>query len=127
MIFHNSLHIKWLTTIIQNQLLIRVQCSTCHVFASQRSLYQTTLKKSIAASITRIIDCEQSLIFPCKVTARGTQASEGQAAMSEPRAASREKRGRNLNPLALDEIRTRGFLREKADCKQSTRIMVFAT
>ena len=29
--------------------------------------------------------------------------------------------------IALDEIRTRRILREKADCKQSTRIMVFAS
>ena len=84
------------------------------------------------------LDCEQSLSFLCKVTARRNLSTR----VAKPRAASREKRGREPArrknksflvwsqslieiitwwfAIALDEIRTRRILREKADCKQST-------
>ena len=67
-----------------------------------------------------MVDCEQSLIFPCKVTVRETKARE-----------PRETRASFLGwsqslfvtitwfAITMDEIRTRRILREKADCKQS--------
>ena len=56
------------------------------------------------------LNCEQSLIFLYKVTVRETyKARERQ---------SRERPARKEG-VALDEIRTRRILREKADCKQS--------
>ena len=49
------------------------------------------------------VDSEEYLIFLCKVTARETEAREWRT-------------------IALDEIRTRRILREKADCKQSSEV-----
>ena len=57
------------------------------------------------------IDCGQSLVFLCKVSAKPKHAS-GETG-------SREKIT-SWFATALDEIRTRRILREKADCKQST-------
>ena len=57
------------------------------------------------------IDCEQSLVFLCKVSAKPKHAS-GEAG-------SREKLT-SWFAIALGEITTRRILREKADCKQST-------
>ena len=76
----------------------------------------------IALKYCQDLDCEHSLIFLCKVTARETKAGERQS--REPR----ETRAQSLIviitswfAIALDEIRTRRILREKADCKQSSQ------
>ena len=75
--------------------------------------------------------CEQSLIFLYKVTAREINPST--------QAPSRDKWGRNIMiikvvpipycnitswfAIAMAEIRTRGILREKEDCKQSINFL----
>ena len=76
----------------------------------------------IALKYCQDLDCEHSLIFLCKVTARETKTGERQS--REPR----ETRAQSLIvittswfAIALDEIRTRRILREKADCKQSSQ------
>ena len=60
------------------------------------------------------IYCEQALIFLCKVTARETLARERRALRNEG-----VKITTSWFAIALDDIRTRRILREKADCKQS--------
>ena len=77
----------------------------------------------------RCVDCEQSPIFLTKVTARETKPkhASGKAARNEG-VSPRRNFSYGLIPLviitswfaiALDEIRTRQILREKADCKTS--------
>ena len=56
--------------------------------------------------VCALIGCEQSLVFLCKVTARERRSRE-----------PRETRITSWFAIALDEIRTRRILREKADCK----------
>ena len=62
--------------------------------------------------VCALIDCEQSLVFLCKVTARERRSRE-----------SRETRITSWFAIALDEIRTRRIFREKADCKQSSALI----
>ena len=60
------------------------------------------------------LNCEQSLIFLCKNTARETQGRERQSSLIVIIT--------SWFAIVLDETRTRRILREKADCKQSTQI-----
>ena len=68
------------------------------------------------------VDCEQCLIFLCKVTARETQARQRRA-ISEgvfSRLVPIPSNIASWFAIALAEIRTRWILREKAKCKQSS-------
>ena len=58
-------------------------------------------------------------VFLCKVTARENKAPERRS--REPRETRASVIVTSWFAVALDEIRTRRILREKADCKQSTR------
>ena len=64
------------------------------------------------------VDCEQSLLFLCTQSLLLLHAKPKHA---RGEAGNREKRGRKRRGfgIALDEVRTRRILREKADCKQS--------
>ena len=66
-----------------------------------RKLLIYKVKESVG-ECTRCVDCQQSLIFLCKITPRVTHVVT------------------SLSAISLAEIRTGRILREKADCKQST-------
>ena len=64
------------------------------------------------------MDCEQSLIFLCKVTARETQARQRRA-INEGVFSRLVPLPSNITSwfaIALAEIRTRWILRENAEC-----------
>ena len=61
------------------------------------------------------LDCEQSLVFLCEVTARENQARSGEAVIADIN---------SWFAIALAEIRSRRVLRENADCKQSAFIII---
>ena len=140
MIFHNSLQLKCLTTIIQNQLLIRVHA----VQYLPRLCFAAVLIPNHSNEINSSIDNTNNRLRAVSYFSLQSYCTRNLSTRAA-KAASREKRGYkpekkkyvwSQSPIviitswfaiALDEIRTRRILREKADCKQSTRIMVFAT
>ena len=135
MIFHNSLQLKCLTTIIQNQLLIRVHA----VQYLPRLCFAAVLIPNHSNEINSSIDNTNNRLRAVSYFSLQSYCTRNLSTRAaKPRAARNE--GVSLVwsqsliviitswfAIALDEIRTRRILREKADCKQSTRIMVFAT
>ena len=110
MIFHNSLQLKCLTTIIQNQLLIRVHA----VQYLPRLCFAAVLIPNHSKEINSSIDNTNNRLRAVSYFSLQSYCKVIVIIMS-------------WFAIALDEIRTRRILREKADCKQSTRIMVFAS
>ena len=135
MIFHNSLQLKCLTTIIQNQLLIRVHA----VQYLPRLCFAAVLIPNHSKEINSSIDNTNNRLRAVSYFSLQSYCTRNLSTRAaKPRAARNE--GVSLVwsqsliviitswfAIALDEIRTRRILREKADCKQSTRIMVFAS
>ena len=71
-----------------------------------------------------VLDCEQSLIFLCKVTAREWRIKPRAARNDGVSPGRKNKKNNVVVWIALDEIRTRRILREKADRKQSNFVLL---
>ena len=78
----------------------------------QQGVGVSTLFKKGYHMTTLFLECEQSLIFLCEVTAREWRI--------KPREMYCYVITTSWFAIALDEIRTRRILREKAGCKRST-------